>query len=314
MKIFITGLAGMIGFHTAKHLKTLGHEIVGIDNFNDYYEVSLKRERARILNDDYDVTVVEDDILTSDYDHALKNVDLVLHLAAYANPRHSLEFPQLYIDNNITGTQRLIEGVERAGIKNVVYASSSCVMHEQPLPWKETDHPGHQNNPYGWTKRANECQFIHSKIANTVGLRFFTVYGPYGRPDMALFGFTKNIIAGNSIDLFNYGDMARDFTFVEDIVQGITLVINDCAKKTESSHEIYNIGYGQQVKLLDFVKEIERCIGKTAVTNLLPKHPADVPATWADTTKIQGLGYKATTSITDGVGKFVDWYRKYYKV
>ena len=314
MKIFITGLAGMIGFHTAKHLKTLGHEIVGIDNFNDYYEVSLKRERARILNDDYDVTVVEDDILTSDYDHALKNVDLVLHLAAYANPRHSLEFPQLYIDNNITGTQRLIEGAERAGIKNVVYASSSCVMHEQPLPWKEKDHPGHQNNPYGWTKRANECQFIHSKIANTVGLRFFTVYGPYGRPDMALFGFTKNIIAGNSIDLFNYGDMARDFTFVEDIVQGITLVINDCAKKTESSHEIYNIGYGQQVKLLDFVKEIERCIGKTAVTNLLPKHPADVPATWADTTKIQGLGYKATTSITDGVGKFVDWYRKYYKV
>jgi UDP-glucuronate 4-epimerase len=314
MKIFITGLAGMIGFHTAKHLKTLGHEIVGIDNFNDYYEVSLKRERARILNDDYDVTVVEDDILTSDYDHALKNVDLVLHLAAYANPRHSLEFPQLYIDNNITGTQRLIEGVERAGIKNVVYASSSCVMHEQPLPWKETDHPGHQNNPYGWTKRANECQFIHSKIANTVGLRFFTVYGPYGRPDMALFGFTKNIIAGNSIDLFNYGDMARDFTFVEDIVQGITLVIDNCVKQTESSHEIYNIGYGQQVKLVDFVKEIERCIGKTAVTNLLPKHPADVPATWADTTKIQGLGYKATTSITDGVGKFVDWYRKYYKV
>lgn len=314
MKIFITGLAGMIGFHTAKHLKTLGHEIVGIDNFNDYYEVSLKRERARILNDDYNVTVVEDDILTSDYDHALKNVDLVLHLAAYANPRHSLEFPQLYIDNNITGTQRLIEGVERAGIKNVVYASSSCVMHEQPLPWKETDHPGHQNNPYGWTKRANECQFIHSKIANTVGLRFFTVYGPYGRPDMALFGFTKNIIAGNSIDLFNYGDMARDFTFVEDIVQGITLVIDDCVKQTESSHEIYNIGYGQQVKLVDFVKEIERCIGKTAVTNLLPKHPADVPATWADTSKIQGLGYKATTSITDGVGKFVDWYREYYKV
>ena len=314
MNIFITGIAGMIGFHTTKHLVSLGHNVTGIDNFNDYYEVSLKRERARILKDDYDVTVVEDDILTLDYDHALTNVDLVLHLAAYANPRHSLEFPQLYIDNNITGTQRLIEGVERAGIKNVVYASSSCVMHEQPLPWKETDHPGHQNNPYGWTKRANECQFIHSKIANTVGLRFFTVYGPYGRPDMALFGFTKNIIAGNSIDLFNYGDMARDFTFVEDIVQGITLVIDDCAKQTESSHEIYNIGYGQQVKLVDFVKEIERCIGKTAVTNLLPKHPADVPATWANTSKIQGLGYKATTSITDGVSKFVDWYREYYKV
>jgi len=314
MKIFITGLAGMIGFHTAKHLTALGHEIVGVDNFNDYYEVSLKRERARILKDEHSVTVTDGDILDLDYSVALKDVDLVLHLAAYANPRHSLEYPQLYIDNNITGSQRLIEGIEHAGITNVVYASSSCVMHEQPLPWSEKDHPGHQNNPYGWTKRANECQFIHSKISKTVGLRFFTVYGPYGRPDMALFGFTKNILAGKSIDLYNYGDMARDFTFVDDIVQGITLVINDCYKKIQAGHEIYNIGYGEQVKLLDFVSEIERCIGEKAVTNLLPKHPADVPATWADTTKIQGLGYKATTSITAGVSKFVDWYRSYYKV
>jgi UDP-glucuronate 4-epimerase len=314
MNIFITGIAGMIGFHTTKHLVSMGHRVTGVDNFNDYYEVSLKRERARILKDEYAVTVTNGDILDLDYSVALKDVDIVLHLAAYANPRHSLEFPQLYIDNNITGSQRLIEGVERAGIKNVVYASSSCVMHEQPLPWSEKDHPGHQNNPYGWTKRANECQFIHSKIAKTVGLRFFTVYGPYGRPDMALFGFTKNIIEGKAIDLFNYGDMARDFTFVEDIVQGITLVIDDCYKQEESSHEIYNIGYGQQVKLVDFVEEIERCVGAKAVTNLLPKHPADVPATWADTTKIQGLGYRATTSITDGVGRFVDWYRNYYKV
>jgi len=314
MKIFITGLAGMIGFHTAKHLTALGHEIVGVDNFNDYYEVSLKRERARILKDEHSINVTDGDILDLDYSVALKDVDLVLHLAAYANPRHSLEYPQLYIDNNITGSQRLIEGIERAGITNVVYASSSCVMHEQPLPWSEKDHPGHQNNPYGWTKRANECQFIHSKISKTVGLRFFTVYGPYGRPDMALFGFTKNIIAGKSIDLYNYGDMARDFTFVDDIVQGITLVINDCHKKTQAGHEIYNIGYGEQVKLMDFVSEIERCIGAKAVTNLLPKHPADVPATWADTTKIQALGYKATTSITAGVGKFVNWYRSYYKV
>ena len=202
MNIFITGIAGMIGFHTTKHLTSLGHRITGVDNFNDYYEVSLKRERARILNDEYAVTVSDGDILTLDYNVTLKDVDLVLHLAAYANPRHSLEYPQLYIDNNITGTQRLIEGVERAGIKNVVYASSSCVMHEQPLPWSEKDNPGHQNNPYGWTKRANECQFIHSNIAKTVGLRFFTVYGPHGRPDMALFGFTKNIIEEQPINLF----------------------------------------------------------------------------------------------------------------
>jgi UDP-glucuronate 4-epimerase len=314
MKIFITGLAGMIGFHTARHLTSLGHTIVGVDNFNDYYEVSLKRERQRLLNEECEIDIIEDDIRTLDYNSALVGVDVVLHLAAYANTRYSIEHPQLYIDNNITGSQRLIKGVERTGVKNVVYASSSCVMNGQTLPWSESDTPGYQNNTYGWTKRANECQFVYSDIAKTAGLRFFTVYGPYGRPDMALFSFTKNIIEGRPIDLFNYGDMKRDFTYVDDIVQGITLVINDCYGRTETSHEIYNIGYGQQVKLTDFVSEIERCTGKSAITNLLPKHPADAPATWANTTKIQSLGYRATTNITDGVGRFVDWYRDYYKV
>ena len=166
MNIFITGMAGMIGFHTAKHLTAQGHTVTGIDNFNDYYEVSLKQERARILREEHGVATLAADIISVDYDTVLAGVDVILHLAAYANPRHSLDYPQLYIDNNITGTQRLIEGAERMGINNVVYASSSCVMHEQPLPWKESDHPGHQNNPYGWTKRANECQFIYSKIKN----------------------------------------------------------------------------------------------------------------------------------------------------
>lgn len=313
MNIFITGLAGMIGFHTAKQLVSSGHTVTGVDNFNDYYEVSLKRERERILKDEYNVDVIDDDIRTVDYDTVLKGVDIVLHLAAYANPRHALAEPQLYIDTNITGTQRLIEGVERNGINSVVYASSSCVMHGQPLPWNEHDLPGFQNNPYGWSKRANECQFMHSKIAKHVGLRFFTVYGPYGRPDMALFGFTKKILENETIDLYNYGDMKRDFTFVEDIVQGVELVINDTYQQNAVA-EIYNIGFGESVNLMDFLHHIEDQLGKKAVTNLLPKHPADVPATWSDTTKIQGLGYKPTTNIASGVEKFVAWYKDYYKV
>jgi UDP-glucuronate 4-epimerase len=314
MNIFITGLAGMIGFHTAKYLTTQGHAVTGVDNFNDYYEVELKRERERILTDDYNITVINDDIRTVDYDLALNNIDVVLHLAAYANPRHALEEPQLYIDTNITGTQRLIEAVERVGVKTVVYASSSCVMHGQPLPWNEHDRPGFQNNPYGWSKRANECQFMHSKILQHVGLRFFTVYGPYGRPDMALFGFTKKIIDGETIDLYNFGDMKRDFTYVEDIVQGISLVIEDAHNQSEPVAEIYNIGFGQSVNLMDFLHHIEEELGKKAVTQLLPKHPADVPATWADTSKIQQLGYKSETNIAAGVKKFVAWYRDYYKV
>jgi UDP-glucuronate 4-epimerase len=186
-------------------------------------------------------------------------------------------------------------------------------MHGQPLPWNEHDRPGFQNNPYGWSKRANECQFMHSNITNHAGLRFFTVYGPYGRPDMALFGFTKKILEDQTIDLFNYGDMKRDFTYVEDIVQGITLVINNTHSK-ESLAEIYNIGFGESVNLMDFLHHIEDQLGKKAVTNLLPKHPADVPATWADTTKISKLGYKSKTNIASGVEKFVAWYREYYKV
>jgi UDP-glucuronate 4-epimerase len=314
MNIFITGIAGMIGYHTALHLRNQGHTVTGLDNFNDYYEVSLKRERARLLKDQHGINTVEADLQTVNYDTVLKDVDVVVHLAAYANPRHALEFPQLYIDTNITGTQRLIEGCERMGIQNVVYASSSCVMHGQPLPWNEHDRPLHQNNPYGWSKRANECQFMHSRIAKTAGLRFFTVYGPYGRPDMVMFSFTKNIIEGNTIGLYNYGDMKRDWTYVEDVVQGMCLVVEDSARRTDTSHEIYNLGYGEQVQLRDFVNELENYIGKKATIELWPRHPADVPATWSDTTKIKQLGYNPQTSIRQGVVKFVDWYRDYYKV
>jgi UDP-glucuronate 4-epimerase len=237
----------------------------------------------------------------------------MLHLAAYANPRHALEEPQPYIDTNITGTQRLIEAAEEYDVP-VVYASSSCVMHGQPLPWNEHDRPDMQNNPYGWSKRANECQFGHSNIKRSAGLRFFTVYGPYGRPDMALFKFTDAIVKGEAMTLYNFGDMKRDFTYVQDIVNGIELVVNKVVNDEDNWHEIYNIGYGEQVNLLDFVDEIEKNLDRKGERILAPKHPADVPETWSDTTKLQALGYKPTTSVRDGVKEFITWYKSYYGV
>jgi UDP-glucuronate 4-epimerase len=315
MKILITGQAGMIGFHSAKHLASKGHEVFGVDNFNDYYDVNLKRERARILKDDYGVETIHCDIQDNKIKEQkmLQDVDVMLHLAAYANPRHALEEPQPYIDTNITGTQRLIEAAEEYDVP-VVYASSSCVMHGQPLPWNEHDRPDMQNNPYGWSKRANECQFGHSNIKRSAGLRFFTVYGPYGRPDMALFKFTDAIVKGEAMTLYNFGDMKRDFTYVQDIVNGIELVVNKVVNDKDNWHEIYNIGYGEQVNLLDFVDEIEKNLDRKGERILAPKHPADVPETWSDTTKLQALGYKPTTSVRDGVKEFITWYKSYYGV
>lgn len=317
MKILITGIAGMIGFHAAKRFAKQGWDVVGVDNFNNYYDPQLKEDRADILREQYSIPIMRLDIQKFQLVRAspsfIEDVDIVLHLAAYANPRHALEEPQPYIDTNITGTQRIIEVCEAEGIP-VVYASSSCVMHGQPLPWNEHDRPALQNNPYGWSKRANECQFGHSNLPRTVGLRFFTVYGPYGRPDMALFKFTKGIIDGTPLTLYNYGDMKRDFTYVEDIIDGVEIVVNKAVKDTDTYHEIYNIGYGAQVQLMDFVKEIEKNLDRESIHNLVPKHPADVPETWSDTTKLQALGYKPTTPVSVGIAKFVEWYKSYYGI
>lgn len=313
MKICITGMAGMIGFHLAIKLAKSGHEIVGFDNFNDYYDVELKRERARILEHGYGIYVESADVRDEYIDEFIFGCDAVVHLAAQVAPRHSLVFPQLYIDNNITGTQHLIDVCKKVGVENVVYASTSCVMHGQPLPWVETDNPGHQNNPYGWSKRANECQFMHSTIKKTTGLRFFTAYGEYGRPDTAIFMFTKSILAGEEISVFNYGDMWRDWTYVGDIVAGVEIALN-YSKTRDSSHEIYNIGYGESVNLMDFVAAIEESTGCAAILNPVEAHPADVPKTWSNTDKLKALGYRPTTQIKDGVNTFVAWYRSFYGV
>ena len=315
MKIFITGIAGMIGFHSAKKFHDLGWEVVGVDNFNNYYDVQLKVDRPDILKNEYGIITTLADIQDNKIreQEMLKDVDVMLHLAAYANPRHALDEPQIYIDTNISGTQKLIDAAQVYDIP-VVYASSSCVMHGQPLPWNEHDRPEHQNNPYGWSKRVNECQFMHSKLTRSMGLRFFTVYGPYGRPDMALFKFTDGIVNGTPIDLYNFGNMKRDFTYVDDIVQGITIVVNKITSDEDSYHELYNIGYGEQVELTDFVDNIEKNLGRKAIRNLCAAHPADTPETWADTTKLKKLGYKATTPVSFGVAHFVEWYKTYYGV
>ena len=315
-KILITGGAGFIAYHLAQKLQAEGHRVCGFDNYNDYYDVDLKYARARSLAT-RGIEVIKGDLVNLvDVEFAVTTFapEIVIHLGAYAGVRHSLDHPKLYIDNNINGTHNLIEVCEKRGVNKIIYASTSCVMAGNELPWNESEKCGYQLNAYGYSKATNEAQFMASKIPVTIGLRFFTVYGPWGRPDMALFTFTKSIIDGTPIKLFNYGDMIRDFTYVDDIVQGVNIVINRAINTTQNLKEVYNIGYGEQVQLLDFVSEIEKNVGKEAIRELVEKHPADTQATWSDTTKLQALGYKPTTSVKVGVAKFVEWYKSYYNI
>ena len=315
-KILITGGAGFIAYHLAQKLQAEGHRVCGFDNYNDYYDVDLKYARARSLAT-RGIEVIKGDLVNLvDVEFAVTTFapEIVIHLGAYAGVRHSLDHPKLYIDNNINGTHNLIEVCEKRGVNKIIYASTSCVMAGNELPWNESDKCGYQLNAYGYSKATNEAQFMASKIPVTIGLRFFTVYGPWGRPDMALFTFTKSIIDGTPIKLFNYGDMIRDFTYVDDIVQGVNIVINRAINTTQNLKEVYNIGNGEQVQLLDFVSEIEKNVGKEAIRELVEKPPADTQATWSDTTKLQALGYKPTTSVKVGVAKFVEWYKEYYEI
>jgi len=309
MHVIVTGAAGFIGYHVCKWLIAEGHKVTGIDNYNDYYDKSLKINRVLKLGVDRVHRCDLNRIVH--YKDIFQKADAVIHLAAYAGVRYSMDHPRKYIESNILGTQTLIEMCEEVGIDKVLYASTSSVMAGNPLPWKEDDPTGKSLNPYAASKKFNEMQFGISKIKSAIGLRFFTVYGPWGRPDMALFSFTKNIIEGNPITLFNNGEMKRDFTYIDDIVQGISVAFNQLDKP---SKEIYNIGRGEQVDLMDFVTEIEKNLGREAIIQLGPMHPADVQETYSDTTKLQALGYKPKTSIAEGVANFVRWYKDYYKV
>jgi UDP-glucuronate 4-epimerase len=316
-KIAIAGGAGFIAYHLSKSLIDAVHEVCSFDSFNDYYDVELKNTRR----DNLKMMGVDIAMLDLKYKAGVRSFmeyhkpDAVIHLGAYAGVRHSLKDPSLYIDNNIVGTQNLIDACEEVGVESVVYASTSCTMAGNQLPWKEDEKCGYQLNPYGYTKFTNEAQFMSSGLTNAIGLRFFTVYGPWGRPDMALFDFTKNIVEGNPITLFNNGDMVRDFTYVDDIVAGINIIVTRCLENTiPKQKDVYNIGYGDKVPLMEFVDHIEANLGRTAIKEFAPMHPADTQTTWSDTTKLQALGYKPTTPISVGVERFVTWYKGYYNV
>ncbi len=310
MKILITGAAGFIGSQLMNRLRSKGAKVLGIDNYNDHlYEPQLKVDRTQHFELDIKVCDLRDYDTTKNIIDTFKP-DQIVHLAAHAGVRDSFGKERAYHSNNIDGTQNLIE-ICKGTTTRIVYASTSSVYGETPIPdegWTEDLTTAKQRNAYAYTKYINELQFAISGVRN-VGLRFFTVYGPWGRPDMALFQFTKKTLDNQSIDVYNYGNMKRDFTYVEDIIDGVEIILqNDDIE----SNEIFNIGYGAQVDLMDFVKAIGDNVGHEAQVNLAPRHPADTLETWSNTEKLQSLGYKPTTDIETGVANFYKWYKEYH--
>ena len=335
MKILVTGAAGFIGYFTAKQLLERGDTVVGLDNFNDYYDVSLKEARAAQLEPQPNFSLVRASLEDRPAMEALfqkERFDKVVHLAAQAGVRYSIENPHAYIDSNIIGTLHILEGCRHHEVEHLVYASSSSVYGANTtMPFSIHQNVDHPLALYGATKKANELMaHTYSNLYGlpTTGLRFFTVYGPYGRPDMALFLFTKNIIEGKPIDVFNYGNHRRDFTYVDDIVEGVIRTMDHTAAPNEgwdpakpdpgtsrAPYRIYNIGNQAPVELMRYIEVIEECLGRSAEKNLLPMQPGDVPDTWADTEDLANdVGYQPSTPIEVGVRNFVDWYLDFYGV
>lgn len=318
MKILITGGAGFIGSATAKTLIERGDSVVLIDNFNDYYDPQLKHDRIKTLlkgkKDAY--KLYTGDIRDTKFLEKVfkkEKPEKVLHLAAMAGVRNSLENPTLYADINITGTVNLLDLAVKHNIKNFVYASSSSVYgNNKKIPFTETDPVDTPISPYAATKKADELLahvYSYTYKLPTTGLRFFTVYGPWGRPDMALFLFTKNIFSGKPIEVNNYGKMSRNFTYIDDIVSGTITALD-----ADLPYAIMNIGGDRENTLLEFIEEIEKNIGKKAKKKMMPLPDGDVIATVADIRKLRTLGWKPTTRIDQGIKNFVDWYRGYYKI
>jgi UDP-glucuronate 4-epimerase len=334
VKVLVTGAAGFIGSHVARRLLERGDEVTGLDNLNAYYDPALKRDRLKTLEGRKGFSFVRADLADRAAVEELfrsGKFARVVHLGAQAGVRHSITNPHVFVDSNVTGTLHVLEGCRSAGVEHLVFASTSSVYGlNADMPFSPRHGTAHPISLYAATKKANEVMahsYSHLYRLPVTGLRFFTVYGPWGRPDMALFLFTKAILAGEPIDLFNGGDMVRDFTYVDDIAEGVIRTLDrtpspdpawDPKRPDPSSssapYRLYNIGNSSPVKLKDFIAAIEKATGKAAKKNLLPMQPGDVPATCADVGDLmRDTGFKPSTSVEAGVEAFVRWYREYYK-
>ena len=335
MKILVTGTAGFIGNHLALKLLERGDEVIGVDNLNDYYDVSLKKSRLGRIHDHDNFTDIRADIADRETMERLfkkHQPQRVVNLAAQAGVRYSIENPHAYIDSNIVGFINILEGCRHNGVEHLVYASSSSVYGaNESMPFSVHDNVDHPLSLYAASKKANELMaHTYSNLYDlpTTGLRFFTVYGPWGRPDMALFLFTKALLNGEKIKVFNYGQHRRDFTYIDDIVEGVIRTLDHTAAAnpdwtgkqpdpgtSKSPWRVYNIGNQNPVELMKYIEVLEQCLGKTAEKELLPLQPGDVPDTYADVEAlVQDIGYKPDTSIEEGIERFVSWYRDYYKI
>lgn len=335
MKFLVTGAAGFIGYHVAERLLTAGHQVVGIDNLNDYYDVGLKMARLDRLADKPGFRFIKLDLADREGMAALfaeHQFQRVIHLGAQAGVRYSLVNPLAYADANLIGHLNVLEGCRHNKVEHLLYASSSSVYGlNRKLPFATEDSVDHPVSLYAATKKANELMshsYSHLYGLPTTGLRFFTVYGPWGRPDMALFKFTKAMIEGKSIDVYNYGKMKRDFTYIDDIAEAI-LRLQDVIPQADENwtvetgspatssapYRVYNIGNSSPVELMDYITALEEALGKEAEKNMMPIQPGDVLETSADTKALYDvIGFKPQTSVKDGVKNFVDWYRAFYNV
>ena len=335
MHILVTGAAGFIGMHTSERLLARGDTVVGIDNLNDYYDPALKHSRLARLTPQPGFSFIRLDVADRagvDALFAAEKFDRVIHLAAQAGVRYSIQNPHAYVDSNLVGFVNILEGCRHHGVQHLVYASSSSVYGgNTKMPFAEHDSVDHPVSLYAATKKANELMahtYSHLYGLPTTGLRFFTVYGPWGRPDMAYFSFTQAILAGRPIDVFNHGQMRRDFTYIDDIVEGVIRVCDRTAEpnphfsaaeadpgSSNVPFRVFNIGNHDPVPLLDFIGTLEKTLGKTAEKRFLPMQDGDVPATYADTAALRSwVDFAPKTALQDGIGRFVAWYRDYYKV